>query len=291
MAVIENVPADIRSIDPKKPQPKHSFLGSILAWLVWPAICTLPIVLTLQGGTAYRNVFPAAWYDEAPVEHVLGALGVTDPRTVKPLGLILGLLAVAVGQFFTVIYHAMRRNAWLGACTRIQTQAREYSFSEGLKTHLSQPEGFVLLGGYLIFTWMHFGEHKISARIYQVSHKPHHRFTNPRLFDAFDGSLTDTVCMILVPLVIVARLVPANVWSYMTFGTLYANWLVMIHSEFAHPWDKVFQRLGLGTAADHHVHHKLFVFNFGHLFMYWDMVFGTYRDPKSYAGKQFSSGI
>lgn len=30
--------------------------------------------------------------------------------------------------------------------------------------------------------------------------------------------------MILVPLVITARLVPANVWSYMTFGSLYANW-------------------------------------------------------------------
>ena len=34
----------------------------------------------------------------------------------------------------------------------------------------------------------------------------------PGLFDAFDGSLVDTICMILVPLVIVARLVPANVW-------------------------------------------------------------------------------
>lgn len=32
------------------------------------------------------------------------------------------------------------------------------------------------------------------------------------LFDAFDGSLVDTICMILIPLVIVARLVPANVW-------------------------------------------------------------------------------
>jgi len=326
------VPADVSSIDAKKPQldakkpqPNSSSLGSVLACLVWPGICALPIILTCQGGTAYRNVFPAAWYDEAPVENVLGSYGVTDPRTVKPLGLILGLLAVAVGQFFTVIYHALRCSSWLGARTRIQTQAREYSFSEGLKTHLSQPEGFVLLGGYLIFTWMlgwmpasyysfaggiswkhvaaqlllqdfiqclmHFGEHKISARIYQVSHKPHHRFTNPRLFDAFDGSLADTICMILVPLVIVARLVPANVWSYMTFGSLYANWLVMIHSEFAHPWDKVFHCLGFGTAASHHVHHKFFVFNFGHLFMYWDMLFGTYRDPKSYAGKHFSSGI
>ena len=60
-----------------------------------------------------------------------------------------------------------------------------------------------------------------------------------------------------------------------------------------------FRAVGFGTAADHHVHHKLFVFNYGHLFMYWDRLdrphssslslnpsvsvhvrlFGTYRDP------------
>lgn len=33
---------------------------------------------------------------------------------------------------------------------------------------------------------------------------------------------------------------------------------------------------------------RLFVYNYGHLFMYWDWVLGTYRDPRSLAGKQFS---
>ena len=28
------------------------------------------------------------------------------------------------------------------------------------------------------------------------------------------------------------------------------------------------------------MHHKLFAYNFGHLFMYWDWAGGTYRDPK-----------
>jgi lathosterol oxidase len=79
--------------------------------------------------------------------------------------------------------------------------------------------------------------------------------------------MADTILMILVPLMITARLVNANVWSYMAFGSLYANWLTMIHAEYAHPWDGLFRRLGLGTAADHHVHHKLFKYNFGHLFM------------------------
>jgi lathosterol oxidase len=65
----------------------------------------------------------------------------------------------------------------------------------------------------------------------------------------------------------------------MAFGSLYANWLTLIHSEYSHPWDSTFRFLGFGTAADHHVHHKMFVFNYGHLFMYWDRIFGTYKNP------------
>jgi sterol desaturase/sphingolipid hydroxylase (fatty acid hydroxylase superfamily) len=115
---------------------------------------------------------------------------------------------------------------------------------------------------------MHYLEHKANAKFYQMSHKPHHRFTNPKLFDAFNGSPTDTFCMILIPLFVTAHLIHVNVWSYMTFGTLYANWLCLIHAEFPHPWDGLFRWIGFGTAADHHVHHKLFVYNYGHLFMY-----------------------
>jgi len=303
-----------------------SLVTDLASCAVWPAICALPLVLTLGGeSTGYAAIFPKAWYDEEPVQPVLGPYGVADPRNIKPLGLTLGILAVAVGQVFMLFYHWLRRSDWLGFCKRIQPQVRNYVYYEGLLSHLAQPEGFALIGGYLIGTWMlgwmppsyysfagginwfhvaaqlllqdffqylmHFGEHKIHPWIYKQSHKPHHRFTNPRLFDAFDGSLTDTAAMILVPFIIVARLVPANVWSYMTFGTLYANWLVLIHSEYSHPWDSIFRCLGLGTAADHHVHHRLFVFNYGHLFMYWDRLLGTYRAPSTLADKYFNKGV
>lgn len=120
-----------------------------------------------------------------------------------------------------------------------------------------------------------------SAAVYKASHKPHHRFTNPRLFDAFNGSVADTALMIIAPLVATARCVDANVWEYMAFGSLYANWLTLIHSEYAHPWDAAFRAVGFGTAADHHVHHKTFKANYGHLFMYWDRLAGTYRDPST----------
>lgn len=301
-----------------------SLVTAVVSCLVWPSLCVLPLVLTV-GPLHYSNVFPHAWYDDEPVQHAPWIHGAADPRNIKPLGLTLGLLAVAVGHVFLVAYHALRRCSLLGATRRIQPEVRDYDFVEGLKSHLSQPEGFALIGSYLIGSWMlgwmpssyysfsgginwlhvamqlllqdfiqalmHLGEHKISALLYKHSHKPHHRFTNPRLFDAFDGSLTDTLAMIVVPFIIVARLVPANVWSYMTFGTLYANWLVLIHSEYAHSWDPLFRSIGFGTAADHHVHHRLFVFNYGHLFMYWDRLMGTYRSPAELAGKYFNKDV
>jgi hypothetical protein len=34
------------------------------------------------------------------------------------------------------------------------------------------------------------------------------------------------VCMILIPLYITANLVHCNVWTYMAFGSTYANWYV-----------------------------------------------------------------
>ncbi len=70
----------------------------------------------------------------------------------SPVGLSLGLLSVAVGQVAVVAYHWVRRT-WC-APTRIQNELRPYEFSEGLRTHAAQPEGFVLLGAYLIGTWM-----------------------------------------------------------------------------------------------------------------------------------------
>jgi sterol desaturase/sphingolipid hydroxylase (fatty acid hydroxylase superfamily) len=70
--------------------------------------------------------------------------------------------------------------------------------------------------------------------------------------------------MILVPLAATAQLLHANVWEYMLFGGLWSGWLCLIHSEVHHPWDPLFRALGLGTAADHHVHHRTFIYNYGH---------------------------
>jgi len=236
----------------------------------------------------------------------------TDSAWPSPVGLSLGILSVIVGQIVVICYmYAMRQ--WGGLKPVQLAGPQQYSFGEAVATHVSEVGGLLLLGFYLCATWMfnlmpasyysfeggvqpvmvlmqllsqdmiqtlmHYGEHKIHPVLYKNSHKPHHRFINPRWADAFNGSITDTFCMILIPLYITANLVHCNVWSYMTFGTMYSSWLTLIHSEFSHPWDPLFRRLGLGTAGDHHVHHRLFTSNYGHLFMYWDRLLGTYKSP------------
>lgn len=72
-----------------------------------------------------------------------------------PLGLSLGLLAVAVGMLFVLLYHRLRLWGCIGELVPIQVAgAPNYAFGEGVMTHIAQPEGFALLGGYLIGTWM-----------------------------------------------------------------------------------------------------------------------------------------
>jgi alternative squalene epoxidase len=262
---------------------------------LWSSIIAVPLFMNLSnpffnGELTYKSIFP-----DVP-NHLI------ESEWPSPIGLSLGILAVIIGQLFILIYFSIRVTHYSDQITPIQKEgAPSYKLKNEIILHLSQPEGFVLLGTYLISTWMfkwmpssyysfegginwthvllqllcqdffqylmHYLEHKLSSSFYQSSHKPHHRFTNPKLFDAFNGSPTDTTCMILIPLIITARLIPANVWSYMTFGSLYANWLCLIHAEYKHPWDPLFRVIGFGTAADHHIHHKLFVYNYGHIFM------------------------
>jgi len=293
----------------------------VLPWIsavMWPLMLTVPLVLNGLGSAFhYSKIFPESWY-------------IDDSDRPKPLGLCLGLVTVAVGQllclfvFFFFKYGFMSQNG--EEPLSIQKRgARSYDYLEGVTTHLSQPEGFVLLGGYLAGTWMfrlmpeayysfdggidyakvflclviqdgiqfvmHLLEHSVSPAFYMYSHKPHHRFTNPRLFDAFNGSMLDTICMILIPLYATANLVHCNVWSYMAFGSFYANWLTLIHSEYTFPWDQLFHHLGFGTPADHHVHHAFFKYNYGHLFIWFDRIWGTYRHPSEFAPKQFNEGV
>jgi len=266
-------------------------------------IIVVPLLLTYKD--SYKLIIPNKYYSEF------------NDKVASPLyfGLIFGLSSVAIGQFFTLLYfYLLKKKYILNNVVFIQKKnLNNYIYYNELIIHLSNPEGFIMIGVYLIFTWMykimplsyysftggiiwkdvllqlviqdslqfimHIIQHKSFSFLYKISHKLHHKFTNPKLFDAFNGSYIDTLMMVIFPLLITAQLVHTNVWSYITFGTLYANWLLLIHSEYSHPWDFLFRLVGFGTSGDHHVHHRLFIYNFGHLFMYWDILYGTYKSP------------
>lgn len=314
--------------DPLSPLLTNEKCHGVVPWigiLVWPLMIFLPLLLSnCVGPTSYKDVFPSSWYE----------YDYNSGDRPKPLGVILGILCVGIGQIFVLCYFYLHKyylyqdfEKDTSSPPSIQVKgAPSYVFSEGLQTHLSQPEGFVLLALYLSGTWMfrlmppsyysfegkidfisvffclavqdfiqfimHRLEHVVSPTFYKYSHKPHHKFTNPRLFDAFNGSIPDTILMILIPLYITAQITrTCNVWTYMAFGSFYANWLTLIHSEYPLPWDKLFRMAGFGTPGDHHVHHKFFKFNFGHLFMWYDRIGGTYRNPMDFAPRVFSPHV
>lgn len=346
-------------------QPPKSLTSHLLPYimiLIWPCMMALPLLLTIQHSPLhYSTIFPLHWYDTT----MTNTATIYTKQQPKPLGLLLGILAVAIGQVFVWIFFYLYKYGYLSSVsssslstkneistsngnssatsitnntsksmskepTSIQTKGSpQYEYVEGIRTHIFQPEGFAVLTAYLGITWMynlmpnsyyqfttnngniqykelllslivqdgiqyvmHRLEHDASPMIYKFSHKPHHKFLNPRLFDAFNGSLMDTICMIIVPLYITANIVrTCNVWTYMAFGSTYACWLTLIHSEYPFIWDPLFRIIGFGTPADHHVHHAFFKYNYGHLFMWYDQIFGTYQSPTVYIPKSFNVGV
>ena len=191
----------------------------------------------------------------------------------SPRGLAMGIAAAFLAQIVVIVYHYFRMHNIHCAPRRVQIAERSYEFWQGVKSHLSNPGGILMMVAYLVAYWMldlmpcsyysfeggvrfwmvfaqivcqdffmfimhgleHISKYFDGGKMYRTSHKPHHRFTNPRIFDAFDGSVPDTFTMILIPLLITSRLLNANVWEYMAFGALWSAWLCLIHSEFAHP--------------------------------------------------------
>ena len=196
---------------------------------------------------------------------------------------------------------------------------RNRSGIDNFKNNFQRPEGFLTLVLYLGVAWIleqlpssyysfdgkvnwlgvivqllvsdffiymfHLSEHKVTF-VYKClsKHYMHHQVDNPTLFDAFRGDMLDTFYMILIPLHLTTMIVPMmfvpNVWTYMAFGSVFAAHLVLIHSSYQHSWDFVFYKLGIVTPAFHHIHHTHRKFNYGHIFQYWDYVFGTHKSPQ-----------
>lgn len=232
----------------------------------------------------------------------------------SPKGLLMGLGSVLVAQIIVLLYYIARKIVLKSSTIRVSPPPPT-TLAEDLRAHVTAPESFFMVFGYLCAVWMfkllpdsyydltagvnwlhvlyqflvvdfwtyvdHLIEHNWPA-LYKISHKAHHKWINPKLYNAFNGSILDTLSLILIPLFLTHQICRfVNTWSFIAFGTLYASQFTLIHCEFPHPWDGLFEMLGIGTAADHNVHHMLFIYNYGHFFMYFDKLFGTYKSPHS----------
>jgi sterol desaturase/sphingolipid hydroxylase (fatty acid hydroxylase superfamily) len=221
--------------------------------------------------------------------------------------LFCGLFSVILGQLGVLAYHFRRqdnaRPIQSGKLTR-------YDWSTSARQHMMRPEGLCMLATYLTVTWfsgampasyyqgglswrtvvaqllltdaLQFGVHRLQhifRYVFRASHRAHHRVLNPCIFDAFNGSIADTCLMVLLPLSMTSQCIEANLASYIAFGSLYAVGLTLIHSETHHPWDLAFTSMGISTPADHHVHHLLQTYNYGHLVTWWDRACDTYKPP------------
>ena len=230
---------------------------------------------------------------------------------------IIGIITIISSNITIIVYSYVIKNNF--KIKKIQGNSENYKFLDALCKHFSHIEGFLLIGIYLSITWYfnflplsyynfeegidlnlvfvyllfqdflqylcHRFEHllsKINPYLYKISHKHHHKYTNPSFFDSYSGSAFDTIVMIIIPLYITSLTIPLKGWEYILSGNIYSCWLTLIHSEFSHPWDNIFQFIGFGTPEDHHVHHKGYKYNYGHLFMYWDILFKTYKNPKTF---------
>eukprot|EP00560_Eucampia_antarctica_P009688 CAMPEP_0197830772 /NCGR_PEP_ID=MMETSP1437-20131217/7391_1 /TAXON_ID=49252 ORGANISM="Eucampia antarctica, Strain CCMP1452" /NCGR_SAMPLE_ID=MMETSP1437 /ASSEMBLY_ACC=CAM_ASM_001096 /LENGTH=153 /DNA_ID=CAMNT_0043433377 /DNA_START=45 /DNA_END=503 /DNA_ORIENTATION=- len=92
--------------------------GSILPWTmacVWPLMSALPLAMTVmteQNPLHYSKLFASDWYSND--NHYDDTQGELVASWRKPLGLLLGILTVAIGHFFLLPFFYMYRNGNLG---------------------------------------------------------------------------------------------------------------------------------------------------------------------------------
>ena len=69
-----------------------------------------------------------------------------------PLGLSLGIGLCLVAQVLLILYH-YARVTWC-ATRRVQSEPRPYEFWDGIRSHLSNPGGILMMVFYLCAYWM-----------------------------------------------------------------------------------------------------------------------------------------
>jgi len=138
-----SVPSYTSLVEDSKAYPM-SWTDILITIVVWPCIIAVPLILTYDN--LYKDLFSSDWYDVTPRDFWTSGSGWPSP-----VGLSLGIFAVVVGQICVLIYFISRKLGYLGSLQPIQkVGSPKYDVIDGLLTHLAQPEGFVMLGAYLI---------------------------------------------------------------------------------------------------------------------------------------------
>lgn len=120
------------------------------------------------------------------------------------------------------------------------------------------------------------------------NHKLHHSILSPT---TETSSFIATVSLIVgqyVPLLVIGLLPLKNghFWDFLFVTVFASTHRQLSHSERMHFWEEsvIFRYSMLCDTRFHHTHHLIPMKNFAQIFRFWDILFGTYKDPTEVKG-------
>lgn len=128
----------------QSPSPQSQPLNRLLFRSSWFYCVILNVFPFCQNLFSFVSFLPfslslPSWYTSAPTAGPNNIHGFTENRP-GPLGLCLGLAAVAVGKVFLLAYHFLHLSGYFGKITPIQSKgAPDYNYLEGVRTHRAGP--------------------------------------------------------------------------------------------------------------------------------------------------------
>lgn len=135
---------------------------------------------------------------------------------------------------------------------------------------LDLPEYLKISKLTITLDFLQYISHLMAHHIWKQSHAIHHTKTSPTYKDAFYTGYTDAFCQLLIPLYFSIWIVKPNKITITMFGILYSHWLRVIHSDLKIDTGPLF------IDPEYHViHHKNPTKNIGHIYIIWDLIFGT----------------
>lgn len=140
----------------------------------------------------------------------------------------------------------------------------------------------------------HYAAHKVHCIKHWSQHTTgHHKDIAPTAVTAAAGSLQESLLLVWM-----APIVAMNVLglfldqihsSDVAIALLVFVWHLtsILHSHVSFVYEEpVLRRLGIVTTHDHHVHHVRQDKNLGHVFVIWDVLFGTYLSFANWSARR-----